>query len=94
MILSTNSGKLRRSCFSLKNGINAILYFMFSLSSSSADSNIFLEKAGHASCIVTTPNGIDDCYCAGKFDTYSGNLESIYKFPCNFRLLPSKQYPY
>ena len=41
-------------------GTNAILYFMLNLSSSLLNLNIFGEKAGHASCMVTTPIVMND----------------------------------
>jgi hypothetical protein len=40
----------------LKNGIKAILNFIPRPSSSSGNLNIFVEKVGHASCIVTMAN--------------------------------------
>jgi hypothetical protein len=57
LILSTNLGNLGRSCFSLKNGTRAVLYFTSNFSSSLANLNICVEKAGQASCIVITATG-------------------------------------
>ena len=63
LILSTNLGNLGRSSFSLKNGTRAVLYFTCNFSSSLANLNICVEKAGQASCIVITATGARLCGC-------------------------------
>ncbi|MGC1927631.1 MAG: hypothetical protein WA667_01540, partial [Candidatus Nitrosopolaris sp.] len=47
----------------LKNGTRAVLYLTPRFSSSLVNLNIFVEKAGQASCIVITANGVCCCDC-------------------------------